>query len=113
MEQNGGMKALFMIVNAGFAQDVIEIAREAGVRGATILNARGESGRHELFMGITVDSEKEMILSIVDGETADKTMAVVKAKAGIKTPAHSVCFTMPVEKMVGVNMCISNDEAQA
>lgn len=103
MEQISHMKALFIIVNAGFADDVIEIARCAGAGGATILNARGEGPRHEVFMGITVDSEKEIILCLVEEEISEKIMVAVKEKAGIRTPKHSICFTMPVEKIIGVN----------
>ena len=104
MESMNDMKALFMIVNAGFADDVMDVARQAGVRGATILNARGEGARHESFLGITVDVEKEMILCVVDESAAERAMLAIKEKMGIKTPAHCICFTMPVEKMVGINM---------
>ena len=34
-------EVVFAIVNAGFAEDVMEVARQQGVRGGTILNARG------------------------------------------------------------------------
>lgn len=34
-------EVIFAIVNSGFAEDVMEVAREQGVRGGTILNARG------------------------------------------------------------------------
>jgi len=97
------MKALFMIVNTGFAEDVIEIAREEGVKGATILNARGEGSHHESFLGITVDTEKEMIFCITDESTAEKAMRAIKDRAGIKTSAHSICFTMPIDKTVGMS----------
>jgi nitrogen regulatory protein PII len=97
-----GMKALFIVANAGFADDVLDVAREAGVRGATILNARGEGARHEMLMGITVDTEKDLILCVVDGKTAESAMAAVKEKLGKKTPAHCVCFTMPVDRTVGI-----------
>jgi len=107
MEDNGSMKALFMVVNAGFAEEVMEIAREAGIQGATILNARGESARHKSIMGISVSTEKEIILSILDEHTSEKVMAAVQEKAGIETMAHSVCFVMPVEKIVGINMPVT------
>jgi len=100
--ENKHLKALFMVVNAGFAEDVIEIAREEGVKGATIFNARGEGSHHESFLGITVDTEKEMVFCITDEHTAEKAMESVKDKAGIKTAAHCICFTMPVEKTVGL-----------
>lgn len=104
MEHSGSAKALFIIVNAGFADEVMDVARAEGVVGATILNARGESARHQLFMGITVDSEKEMILCIVDSATAERAMEAIRQKAGVKTPAHGVCFVMPVEKLVGISV---------
>lgn len=110
MEYSSNMKALFIIFNAGFAEEVIEIAREEGARGATVLNARGEGSRHESFMGITVDSEKEMILCITDENTSEKIMAAIKVKVGIKTPARSVCFTLPVEKTIGIEMSASQTE---
>ena len=97
------MKALIIIVNAGFADDIIDAAREVGVRGATIFNARGEGAHHESILGITVDTEKDLILCVVDEITADKAINVIKEKLGIKTPAHSICFTMPVDKIVGIN----------
>ncbi|MDL2324946.1 P-II family nitrogen regulator [Ruminococcaceae bacterium OttesenSCG-928-A16] len=102
MESFENMKALYIIVNAGHVDDVMEVARKAGARGATIINARGESSRHEVFMGITVDLEKEIILCVIEEETADKVMEAIREKKGVKTPAHSVCFTIPVDKIVGI-----------
>ena len=93
------LKALFIIINAGFAEEIVDITREAGAGGATIINARGEGPKHQTIMGITIDSEKEMVLSVVNVNTAAKIMKAVKEKAGIGTPAHGVCFFMPVEKM--------------
>ena len=104
MENPEDMKALFIIVNTGFAESVMEIAREVGVLGATIFSARGISRRREIVMGIPVEADKEMVLAVTGKETSEKAMAAIKEKAGIKTPAHSVCFTMPVDKIVGINI---------
>ena len=105
--EHSQMKALFIVINAGHVDEVMEVARAAGVQGATILNARGEGALHEVFMGITVDSEKEMLLCIVDEETSIRVMAAIKGKVGIKSPAHSICFTLPVDKIVGINADMS------
>ena len=102
METN--MKALMIVTNAGFADDIINAAREVGVRGATILNARGEGAHHETIFGITVDTEKDLILSIVDEVIAKKAMEVIKERFGLKTSAHCICFTMPVDKIIGINI---------
>ena len=93
------MKALFIIVNSGFSEEIIDFAREEGAAGATILNARGVGLNIEKIMGITIDSEREIVLSVVKEEMARKIMAVVKEKAGIASSAHGVCFMLPVDEM--------------
>ena len=103
MEQSNKIKSLFIIVNAGYSGDIVEIARSVGARGATILNARGSSAKSQTIMGITVDSEKEIILCLAEEATAKRIMTAVKEQAGYGTSAHSVCFVMPVEKMIGAS----------
>ena len=100
MDSIANMKALFIVVNVGFTEEVLALAREMGVRGATIMGARGESTYHESILGVTVDVEKDMVMCIVDNEIAEKVITVVGEKAGVDTPAHAVCFTLPVDKTV-------------
>ena len=91
------LKALYVIVNAGFASRIVDIARGEGAGGATILNARGSVEKPHTIMGITIDSEKEIVLTVVDREKAVRIMAKVKELAGVGTPAHGLCFFAPVE----------------
>ncbi len=91
------LKALYIIVNAGFSSEIVEIAREMGAGGATILNARGSASKPKSILGITIDTEKEIVLSVVEKEIAQKIMNAVKDKAGVGTNAHGLCFYMPVE----------------
>ncbi len=95
------MKALMIVVNAGFAEEIVDITRKLGAGGATILNARGEGSTHKTIMGITIDSEKELVLSVVDAETVQPILDAIVKEAGIGTPAHGVCFVLPVENMTG------------
>lgn len=91
------LKALYIIVNAGFSSQIVDIARECGSTGATIINARGSVQKPQTILGITIDTEKEIILSIVEETVANKIMEAVKEKAGVGTSAHGLCFYMPVE----------------
>lgn len=111
MENKNDIKALIILANAGYADNVIEIARQAGAMGGTILNGRSEGKTHKSFMGITVDAEIEMVLCVVDEITAKKVMAALKEKAGLNTPEHTMSLTLPVESLVGFNM--SGDEIKA
>ena len=96
------MKALYIVSSAGHSDEIMEIIREAGAPGGTIIHARGEGSHHQLVMGITVDYEREVIISVVDENTASKIMAAIKSKAGWNTEVHGVCYTMPVERIIGI-----------
>jgi len=91
------LKALYIIVNAGFASEVVEIARSLGSTGATIINARGSVAKPKMILGITIDTEKEIILSVVKKDIAVKIAEAVREKAGVGTNAHGLCFFLPVE----------------
>lgn len=91
------LKALYIIVNAGFSAEVVNIARSVGSTGATIINARGSVAKPKTIFGITIDTEKEIILSVVEKDVAVKIMEQIKEKAGVGTAAHGLCFFLPVE----------------
>ena len=91
------LKALYIIVNAGFASEVVEIARSLGSTGATIINARGSVAKPKTILGITIDTEKEIVLSVVEKDVAFRIAEAIKEKAGVGTDAHGLCFFLPVE----------------
>jgi nitrogen regulatory protein PII len=99
---NSNMTALYIVVNAGFAENIVEFVRSKGSVGATIINARGIGSLHKEILGISTDSEKEIILTIADNETADKIMEAVKQYTGSKSDAHGICFALPVTKVIGI-----------
>jgi nitrogen regulatory protein PII len=102
MDNINNMKALYIIVNAGFAEQVVEYIRSVGATGATIINARGVSPMHKEIMGISIDREKEIILTLTEEETAEKIIEAVRQNGDFKSEAHGVCFTLPVVKAVGL-----------
>jgi nitrogen regulatory protein PII len=102
MEVGTDMKALYIVANAGHIDEIMEILRAAGAPGGTVVHARGEGSKHQLFMGITLDYEREVIITIIDKDSADKIMADIKEKAGWETDVRGICYTMPVEKIIGL-----------
>ena len=66
-------EVILAIVNAGFAEEVMEVARENGVRGGTILNARGVVKEDAAaFFGITLHADKEILMMVVEKAIRDK-----------------------------------------
>jgi hypothetical protein len=53
-------------------------------------------------MGINTDKEKEIILTIIDSDAADRIMNSIKQYSGFKTEAHGICYTLPVSSAVGL-----------
>ena len=96
------MKALYIVSNAGHSDEIMEMIRDAGAPGGTIIHARGEGSQHQSIMGITTDYEREVIVSVVDAHTAEHIMTTMKDKAGWSTKVHGICFTMPVERIIGL-----------
>lgn len=77
-------EVIFAIVNAGFAEDVMDVARENGARGGTILNARGvvkEDTAH--FFGITVHADKEILMMVVEKTIRDRVLNVIYKEMGM------------------------------
>jgi len=103
METESEMKALHVIVNAGHTDEIMEIIRQAGAGGGTIIHARGEGSQHRSFLGITLDHEQEIIISIVEKKLAEQIMTDIKEKAGWKTEVRGLCYAMPVDKVIGIN----------
>ena len=98
------IKALYIIVNAGFSESAIEIARNCGATGGTVFSARG-TGHHKkehksLFH---FEPEKEIIICLVTEEVANKVMDVIKEVAGVDSPVNGICFMLPVDKMTSLN----------
>ena len=71
-------EVVFAIVNAGFAEDVMEVAREQGVRGGTILNARGVVNEESAaFFGITLHADKEILMMVVEKDIRDRVLNAI------------------------------------
>lgn len=96
---------IIIICNNGSAEDVMQEARAAGARGGTILRARGSADQNtSQFIGITIQPEKEVILIITKEKEKNDIMRSINAKLGVGTEAHAICFSLPVDGLIGVNL---------
>ena len=54
---------VLVIVNNGFSELVMEVARDCGAKGGTIINARGTAREEaEKLYNITISPEKEIVM---------------------------------------------------
>ena len=96
-------EVIFVIVNAGFAEEAMDVAREQGVRGGTILNARGVAREKEAaFFGITIQQEKEILMMVVEREIRDNVLNAIYKEMGMAKKAKGIAFSLPVSDVAGL-----------
>ena len=96
-------EVIFAIVDAGFAEEAMEVAREQGVRGGTILNARGVARADAAaFFGITIHQEKEILMMVVEKELRDKVLNALYKEMDLAKKAKGIVFALPVSDVAGL-----------
>lgn len=96
---------LIIIGNQGYSEQIMDAAREAGARGGTVLHARGTGmQKAEQFLGISLSSEKDVVLIVTATEDKTKMMHNIMIQSGPGTPAGAVVFSIPVEDTAGMTL---------
>lgn len=96
-------EVIFVIVNAGYAEEAMDVARAVGVRGGTILNARGVAREKEAaFFGITIQPEKEILMMVVEKEIKDTVLNALYMAMGMAKQAQGIAFSLPVSDVAGL-----------
>ena len=96
-------EVILAIVDEGYAEDVMDVAREQGARGGTILNARGVAKEEAAaFFGITLHTEKEVVMMVVPKEIKDNVLNAIYKEMGMSKKAHGIAFSLPVTDTAGL-----------
>ena len=107
-------EVIFAIVNAGFAEDAMDVAREQGVRGGTILNARGGAKANEAaFCGINIHHEKEILMMVVEKDIRDNVLNALYKEMGMAKKAQGIVFALPVSDVAGLVQIAEQPEEPA
>jgi nitrogen regulatory protein PII len=93
---------IIAIVNKGNTDLVMNAARDAGASGGTVVKGKGTGAEIAKFFGVSITEEKEMVYIVSSREGRDAIMHAIMDKAGVKTEAHGVVFSLPVDKVVGI-----------
>ena len=104
-------EVVFAIVNSGFAEDVMDVAREQGVRGGTIVNARGVVNEEAAsFFGITLHQDKEILMMVVEKDIRDKVLNAIYKEMGMAKKAKGIAFSLPVSDVAGLAPAVQLQE---
>ena len=98
MDRQTSYEMIAVIVNSGYADDVMAAARKAGAHGGTVLNARGTGKQEDVkFFGITIVPEKEILLIVAEKKDVDPIMSAIKALDCFSNPGSGICFCADVD----------------
>ncbi len=86
------------IVNEGNSDRVMEIAKDCGARGGTIISANGSvtSDAAQQLYGLGIHPEKEIVLILVNESLVTKILENLYDKLGRSTDAMGIFFSLPV-----------------
>lgn len=95
--------AIFVVVEKGLAEEVMDVAKSVGARGGTIINARG-SGIHETakLLNMEIEPEKEIVLMITKTESTEGIVKAVRNNLKIDEPGNGIIFVQAVSETYGI-----------
>ena len=100
------------IVQKGWGSTVLEASVKAGARGGTVLFGRGAGiNEQEKIFGMSIEPEKEIILTIVYPEQVEPILEAIVTTAQLNQTGRGIAFVVPVDRIVGIAHFMRQDEA--
>lgn len=108
-ELNYNYEIILAIANEGHTDTVMDAAREAGARGGTVLHGKGTGSKDAAkFFGVSIATEKEVIMIVAKNSEKSAIMKSIINKAGTQTEAGAVVMSLPVSAVAGFGMLDGN-----
>ena len=93
------------VINQGYSEILMSAARSAGAGGGTIIHARHSGIEDSVkFFGVTIQAEKEVVAIVIPSERKTELVRAINDKCGLKTEAHGIIISIPVENCIGIGM---------
>ncbi len=105
---------IYVIPNEGASDMVMHAARSAGATGGTVLLGKGTGSRENgRFLGISIATEKDVVLIVAEAQKKAAIMKAIVEQAGPGTDAGAICFSLPVSQVAGLRQVDADDEEKS
>lgn len=105
---------IVVITNQGYTDQVMDAARAAGATGGTSIHAKGTGTElAKRFFGVSIASEREMVFILARAEDKKPIMKAVMERAGMRSEAQSLVFSLPVSDLAASGLWIQSNEKPA
>lgn len=96
-------EAIFIIVDKGLSDEVLEAAELGGSTGGTVIHGRGSGieDKAKLF-NLEIEPEKDIILILSKADKTDSIISSIKEKLNIDLPGRGIIFVTNVNRTLGL-----------
>ncbi|MYL48085.1 PII family protein [Halobacillus litoralis] len=106
-KNNSGQKLIVTIVKKEKAKKVVHASTLAGAQGGTTLFGKGfRMDEKKRFLGIPVEREREVILTLVSNSIYESVMEAIIDSAKLNRPRHGIGFVIDTKNISGINHMI-------
>lgn len=92
---------MLLVVNMGYGSPALRLAKRNGVRGGTILRARGTMNSRILEFLELNDIRREVLIMAAERSVADNVVEILSKELGLKKPGHGIAACIPMRAIVG------------
>ena len=103
---------IMTIVDSGNSDLVIDAAKEAGAKGATIVNGRGSTSKSNRFFKLNIQPDKQIVMILSKENQSQSIVEAISKAAGMNTKAHALSFVLPVEDAIGMAEIFKKNESE-
>lgn len=94
---------IISVTQEGYSTDVMDAAKKYGAHGGTIIHGKGLNSKNSIkFLGYSIEPEKDIVLIVVKKDNKKVIMQAITDKVGIKTEGKGICFSLPVDNVMGI-----------
>ena len=97
------MELIIAICIKGNSDEIMKLARAAGASGGTVVKAKGTVSDSDMFFGMAISDEKEMIYIVSRKEQKNDIMKAIATYTN-EHGTHPLTFSLPVTETAGFRL---------
>ena len=96
-------RLLVATVKPGVTDRVVDAAKAAGARGATIVPGHGTGSQEaKTFFGMTLEMQTDVVLMLLQADIVEDVMSAIGEAGEFDKPGTGIAFTLDVGKTIGL-----------
>lgn len=111
-EHTSGFELIYAVVGYGMGSKLMHKAKDYGLRGGTILPAKGTVQNAILNFFSLYDERKELVLMGTDSQTAGRVMAKLAEDFHFEKPNKGIAFSTPMRAIIGCSQMAEQAERE-